>query len=743
MSFSIIIPFFNAKDCIKSAIDSVKMQEYNDYEIILVDDCSNDGSYEFVQNLIKNDKSIKLLQTQRNLGPGDARNLALKYASKDWILFLDCDDRLAINALATLHSNIDKSIDCYAYTMGGGNSPRNDISSFYKERILLLKDYISLKMDGSAIFSIYKRDFLLKNNIFFSKDFHEDVYFMFLVYYYANDIKMIDESIYIKSTRKGSITNSISKRHIDGFLFAYQKIYTMIKDDAQYLVYFYQGLVGLIAVKLRDIFRHAKDDKNMLYEYLWEQIKDYKIDLSVFVIETKYLKLFISFVNVMKQKITNKAQILDEIFGEILEKSWSCYDLHHSIFLAHDEIRACCKRFFVNDTKKGDVVLCKIDSTKDIFGQIIFAKQNLFRNINTGAADCCYGCPHLEFKQWGDLNALEKISFEYHSLCNLKCVYCSPKYYGGKKPLFNVELFIQSLIDNKFLAHIKSVVWGGGEPTIEKSFDKAISHLSKHINIKQMVITNALHYSATLQDLINTNKVHITTSIDSGSEAKFKEVRGVNGLHKVLTNLNSYAKYTPHNISIKYILMPQNISKSEIDGFIELMKQYDLLKCNFHISCNFNEMQVSKMLVKMASYLYAMLKENGVCVVFFDELLRERINLNLNDLDEIKDFLGKYHLDCHIEDYTKYDEICIWGNSTQTKLLLNKSLFCKNISKIHIIDSRSIGKKLLDYTIKDPQGFINQKCHILIGAVQGTPRIYKEFVEMGFDENRLIKGVVL
>lgn len=623
---------------------------------------------------------------------------------------------------------------------GGGDCVRGDISSFYKDRISLLKDYISLKMDGSAIFSVYKREFLLKNDIKFSKDFHEDVYFMFLVYYFANDIKMIDEKIYEKSLRKNSITNSISKKHIDGFLFAYEKIYAHIKDKEQFLPYFYQGLVGVIAVKLRDIYRHAKADKFTLYEYLWEKIKNYKIDKNIFAINTKYLKIYDTFIDTMRQK---KAKSLDKNFAEILSKSWSCYDLHHSIFLANDEIRACCKRFFVNGVKKGDVVLCKIESKEDILEQIMFAKQNLFRDINSGAAHQCYGCPHLEFKAWGDFT-LEKISFEHHSLCNLKCTYCSPKYYGGKRALFDVRKFVQSLIDGDLLRDIKSVVWAGGEPAIEKSFDAAITALSEHINIKQMVITNALHHSSVVQSLINSSKTHITTSIDSGSKESFRQIRGKNGLRKVLSNLNSYAKFAPQNISIKYILMPQNSSQNELDGFVNFMKKYDLLKCNFHLSCNFNEIKVDKTLTKMASYLFARLKESGVCVVFFDELLRERISVNsINELNEIKEFLSKYHLDGYLENHANYDEICIWGNSIQTKLLLNKTIFCKNISKIHIIDSSSIGEKLLDFTIKNPREFIDKNCHILIGAVQGTPRIYKEFLQMGFDENRLIEGVVL
>lgn len=119
MSFSIIMPFFNCKDYIKSAIDSMKMQDFTDYELILVDDASTDGGFELAQNLAKQNDKIKLLQTKQNLGPGDARNLALNYASKDWVLFLDADDRLAKNALVNLASHLDKS-DCYAYSYGGG-----------------------------------------------------------------------------------------------------------------------------------------------------------------------------------------------------------------------------------------------------------------------------------------------------------------------------------------------------------------------------------------------------------------------------------------------------------------------------------------------------------------------------------------------------------------------------------------------------------------------------------------------
>ena len=165
--------------------------------------------------------------------------------------------------------------------------------------------------------------------------------------------------------------------------------------------------------------------------------------------------------------------------------------------------------------------------------------------------------------------------------------------------------------------------------------------------------------------------------------------------------------------------------------------------CNFQISCNFNDEKVSDEIIFSASFLYALLKKENIAVVFFDELLRERMTITSKDnITNIKESLKKYGLDSYIEDSANYDSICIWGNNTQTKLLLQKSLFLKDIKHIEIIDCNSVGEKILDFTICNPAKFLESDIPILISAVQGTPRIYYEFLKMGFDKNRLIKGIV-
>lgn len=89
---SIITPLFNSMEFIKETADSVLSQTIPDWEWIIVDGHSKDGSYEYVCDLAKNDKRIIVLIQQNNSGIGAARNEALDVATGEYIAFLDSDD---------------------------------------------------------------------------------------------------------------------------------------------------------------------------------------------------------------------------------------------------------------------------------------------------------------------------------------------------------------------------------------------------------------------------------------------------------------------------------------------------------------------------------------------------------------------------------------------------------------------------------------------------------------------------
>lgn len=107
--FSIVTPQFNSFDLMGQYFESLESQTYKDFEVIIVDDCSTDGSYERLNNYIdKTHLNIKLLQTKNNSGPGNARNLGIENASGEWLTFVDNDDWVDITFLEKINNIIEQ-----------------------------------------------------------------------------------------------------------------------------------------------------------------------------------------------------------------------------------------------------------------------------------------------------------------------------------------------------------------------------------------------------------------------------------------------------------------------------------------------------------------------------------------------------------------------------------------------------------------------------------------------------------
>jgi teichuronic acid biosynthesis glycosyltransferase TuaG len=89
---SIITPSFNSEKFIAGTIQSVQNQTHQNWEMIIVDDCSTDQTVSVIQQFVKNDDRIRLFQLDKNSGAGIARETALSKAKGDYIAFLDADD---------------------------------------------------------------------------------------------------------------------------------------------------------------------------------------------------------------------------------------------------------------------------------------------------------------------------------------------------------------------------------------------------------------------------------------------------------------------------------------------------------------------------------------------------------------------------------------------------------------------------------------------------------------------------
>ena len=121
---SVVIPLYNKEKIIERSLQSVLSQDYDDFEVVVVNDGSTDGSMEIVKSI--SDSRVTLIE-QENGGPSKARNTGVKNAKGEWILFLDADDELLPGALRRFDVAADKVpeasmivcsyYDCYGDTM--------------------------------------------------------------------------------------------------------------------------------------------------------------------------------------------------------------------------------------------------------------------------------------------------------------------------------------------------------------------------------------------------------------------------------------------------------------------------------------------------------------------------------------------------------------------------------------------------------------------------------------------------
>lgn len=171
---SIITPVYNAENYIRDCINSVQSQSYQNWELILVDDCSTDTSIEIINEYL-NDNRIKLIKNSINLGAPYSRNKGIESSKGDYVAFIDSDDiwdhnKLSIQLQGMLDKDIVMSYTSYSLiNMKGGCIKFVDVDNKV--------DYCRLLKENQIKTStlMLKRDFIGKNK--FPNIRHEDYAF--------------------------------------------------------------------------------------------------------------------------------------------------------------------------------------------------------------------------------------------------------------------------------------------------------------------------------------------------------------------------------------------------------------------------------------------------------------------------------------------------------------------------------------------------------------------------------------
>ena len=707
------------------AIKSVLAQNFDDVEIIVVDDCSTDQSFELFQEFVKTiPQKISLFKTERNTGgPGIPQNIALMHARGKYILILDQDDTIADGFFEKLFPLTESNPDLVCY-----DRPRKVIPQDSE----LLKDYLRLHMDGSPLYTLFNREFLKRNKIRFRAGFHEDVDFMFQVYFHAKTIETTDFAAYKKLDRAGSIVNTISEQHIEGYFEAFRNMRVLIENRPDLLNAWEQGIDNLCAFKIRDIVR--LNSKDNLYEYLydvWSELRNPNVQRLNYL--TRFQMIVDEFDRIMKDpSIEKKSVEIEKMFKDLWKKKWSCYDLQNSMLCTPEEIRACCRQFFRDGKMCGDVSLVKIDPNEKfdpakLVDDVFKAKKKLEFDINRGVDTVCYGCPHLSFDEWNSQREVGYISMEYHTLCNLRCQYCSEEFYGGRTPTYDIKAFVEECLKQNLLENVRNIVYAGGEPTIVQGFEEILNLFAEaKKDLCQFVITNGTIFSPKISDLLAHNRVAIMTSIDSGNRETYKKIRGRDLLMTVLNNLKKYAQSNATNMIVKYIVLNENSSIDELKAYAQKIQEFDLLECGLQIGTNWKYETVDENIVHAAVALYGLLLESGARVVYFDEMLQQRIgNFDQTRINELHAWLEENQLPDPIE-IPSDQNVCIYGSYEMIKYLMQNTYYFskKKPYKIFASHAEDVGKIISGIQIETPN--FDSESKIIIAAVQGTYKLIKE-----------------
>ncbi len=179
---SVIIPVFNSSLTLTNCIESIRKQTYHNLEIILIDDCSDDGSYDICKNYQYKDKRIKVFKNNINQGVSKTRNIGICHATGEFIAFVDSDDTIEpqmyekmLNSL--IEYDADICICQFRIKDHINDEPRSFVDISYEGIYDDSYDLIRILYNGHN--SVYK-DTLIQSvlNKVYKRRIFKDVYFM-------------------------------------------------------------------------------------------------------------------------------------------------------------------------------------------------------------------------------------------------------------------------------------------------------------------------------------------------------------------------------------------------------------------------------------------------------------------------------------------------------------------------------------------------------------------------------------
>lgn len=229
---SIIIPVFNGEKYIRRSIESVLKQTYPNIELIIVNDGSTDKTAEILKCYQKTAKIIN----KQNTGVSDSRNIGIKHATSEYVMFLDADDEITVDAISyciKTMQNTGADIIRFNGQLKYNNKAKKiklplDEGIYTKDK--LLSEILSGKIPSFACFLFMRTE--LAKKVFFPKNisYMEDYPFTINLISHSQKIYLSSKPLYIYYQEPTSASHSIDiDKRLTGISYSYQRAITELE----------------------------------------------------------------------------------------------------------------------------------------------------------------------------------------------------------------------------------------------------------------------------------------------------------------------------------------------------------------------------------------------------------------------------------------------------------------------------------------------------------------------------------
>lgn len=234
MKFSILIPCYNISQYLEQCLESVIWQTYKDWEIILVDDGSTDGTTDIIKCYAEKDNRIKPFSLGKNEGVAVSRNILLRESTGDYIIFLDGDDwwksKTALEEISFACRGNSMDIVVFQHEIvrrNGNRELRSNNTQFLQESFTYTgEEYFKNVLGKRDVFQwflflyAFKKQLWTENNIKFNPNIYalEDGDVLYRVILSASKLVVIHKAFYqYRVARDGSLTHP-SKKFLESMM---------------------------------------------------------------------------------------------------------------------------------------------------------------------------------------------------------------------------------------------------------------------------------------------------------------------------------------------------------------------------------------------------------------------------------------------------------------------------------------------------------------------------------------------